>query len=191
MAKTQLLTADDLYALGTDCHAELVGGVLVPIHGEDLMAPAGWGHGETGALFTLSVGGFVRAHNLGRICTAETGFRLRRNPDTVRAPDFAFVARGRITVEMDQTRFLDLAPDLAVEVISPGNLAREIAEKVQGYLEAGVRLIWLAYPSTLTIVVHRPGGISRTLSADDELHGEDVLPGFSCRVADLFPAQPE
>lgn len=156
------------------------------------MAPAGSEHGETGAIFTLSVGGYVRAHNLGRIYTAETGFRLRSNPDIVRAPDFAFVLHGRITPDMDVTRFLDLAPDLAVEVISPGNSATDIAEKVREYLEAGVRLVWLAYPSpSLTIVVHRPGAISRTLSADDELHGEDVLPGFSCRVADLFPAHRE
>jgi Uma2 family endonuclease len=183
MAQTALVTADDLFAMGEDERYELVEGVLVP-----MSPPPGFQHGEIGAMVAVRVGGFVYEHRLGWTTGAETGFRLRRNPDTVRAPDFAFVARGRITAEMDQTRYLDLAPDLVVEIVSPSDTATEINQKVLNYIEAGVRLVWVLYPRSQTIAVHHPDGVSRTLQITDQLSGEDVLPGFVCPVADLFVA---
>jgi Uma2 family endonuclease len=181
MVQTRHMTADDLLALGSDCHCELVEGELVE------MSPTGPEHGEVSGISSLIIGGFIRSHRLGRFYGAETGFRLRRDPDTIRAPDFAFVAAGRITADMDPTRYFDLAPDLVVEVVSPHDRASEVAKKVGEYLAAGVRLIWVAYPQIPAIAVHRPGVAMRMLLSGDELSGEDVLPGFSCRVVELFP----
>ena len=108
----------------------------------------------------------------------------------VRAADFAFVARGRITKDMDLSRYLDLAPDLVVEVVSPSDSATEVAAKVRQYLDAGVRLVWALYPQSKTVTVHRAGGEPLLLREQDELSGEDVLPGFTCSIAELF-ADPE
>lgn len=181
MVQTAGLTADDLLALGSDCHCELVEGEL------QQMSPTAPQHGEVSFLFASVVGGFVLSHRLGRCYGAETGFRLRRNPDTVRAPDFAFVAAGRITAGMDPTRYFDLAPDLVVEVASPHDRAAEIAKKVREYLDAGVPLVWVAYPQVPAVAVRRAGVPMHLLLSDDELSGEDVLSGFACRVGDLFP----
>lgn len=187
MASTRLLTADDLLSLPSDCHYELVDGRLVPHYMEgDPMSPAAPEHGEVAMAIGFRVTSFVRTHELGRTFAAETGFRLRRNPDTVRAPDFAFVARGRITQEMDLSRYLDLAPDLMVEVVSLSDRAGDIVKKVREYLDAGVRLIWVAYPGLKAVTVHHPDASSRTFGDGDLLTDEEVLPGSHCRVADLF-----
>jgi Uma2 family endonuclease len=189
MTQTRLLTAEDLLALGDDCHCELVEGQLVPLHGEgDGMSPASHVHGRVASRFDRVLGTFIDAHRLGRAFAAETGFRLRRDPDTVRAPDFAFVARGRISAAMETTAYLDLAPDLVVEVVSPGDRPAAVAKKVREYLDAGVRLVLVAYPDQPAVVVYRPGRSTVTLRADDVFSGEDVLPGFTCRVAEFFPA---
>jgi Uma2 family endonuclease len=181
MAQTALLTADDLLCMSEDDRYELVEGVLVP-----MSPPPGPRHGYVGMTLGILVGGFVRAHRLGWTFAAETGFRLRRNPDTVRAPDFAFVATGRITPEMDLSRYLDLAPDLIAEVMSPSDSARGVAAKIAEYLEAGVRLAWVVDPKNRTVAVHRSGRGRRLLREADELSGEDVLPGFTCVAGDLF-----
>ena len=185
MARTALVTAEELFCMSEDDRYELVKGVLVP-----MSPPPGFRHGETVLNVTFPLTSFIRAHGLGRTTGAETGYRLGRDPDTVRAPDFAFVARGRITPEMDQTRYLDLAPDLVVEVMSPSDTARSVAAKVRDYINAGVRLIWVLDPRRRTVRIHRPGEEPRLLREGDELSGEDVLPGFTYPVADLF-ADPE
>jgi Uma2 family endonuclease len=181
MAQTALVTADELFAMGDDDRYELVGGVLVP-----MSPPHGFRHGEIASTVDFLVCGFVRTHRLGRTTGAETGYRLRRNPDTVRAPDFAFVARGRITPEMDQSRYLDLAPDLVVEVVLPSDSAADVNAKVLEYLNAGALLVWVLYPQSETVAIHRPGATGQILRAGDTLSGEDVLPGFTCAIADLF-----
>ena len=178
---TTRLTADDLLAMGDNCRCELVNGELAP------MSPSGYAASYIGVHIAILVGGFVEAHGLGTVTMADAGYRLRRNPDTVRAPDFAFVARGRITAEMDQTKYLDLAPDLVVEVVSPGDLASEVTAKVLEYLEAGVRLVLVVYPKPRSAAVYRPGLGAQLLREGDLFSAEDVLPGFACAVADLFP----
>jgi len=190
MARATLVTADELLAMCGDERYELVRGVLVP-----MSPPPGFRHGRLIINLTLPIVSFARAQNLGDITAAETGYRLRRNPDTVRAPDLAFVARGRITADMDQTRYLDLAPDLVVEVVSPSDSAADINAKVLEYLDAGVRLIWIVYPETETVAVYRPEATSRLLGGSDQisgdqLSGEDVLPGFTFPITGIF-AGPE
>jgi Uma2 family endonuclease len=121
----------------------------------------------------------------GGLFAAETGFRLARNPDTVRAPDVAYVREANLP-QARVRGYPDLAPDFVVEVVSPNDTAAEIESKVQEWLRAGVLLVWVLYPSAQTAVVHRTDGVLRRLHADDMLDAEPVLPGFTCRVGEMF-----
>ena len=125
------------------------------------------------------------SRRLGRLYT-ELGCILRRNPDRVRAPDLCFIRSERIPPEGEPRGFWEIAPDLVVEVISPNDTPAEIQLKVREWIEAGVRLVWIVYPDTWTISVVRSLLDRVELTADDILDGGDVLPGFSCRVAELF-----
>ena len=185
MPKSKLLTADDLLAMGAEDRYELVKGVLVP-----MSPPPAPQHGYVASTIDYLVGSFVRPRRLGWTFGAETGFRLFRDPDTVRAADFSFVTRGRITRDMDLSRYVDLAPDLVVEVMSPSDSEAEVLAKVREFLDAGVRLVWVVYPRSKTVRVHRAGREPLVLGAMEELSGEDGLPGFTCPVAELF-ADPE
>jgi Uma2 family endonuclease len=182
MAETRtLMTADELLRMPDDgWRYELVAGEL------RRMAPAGGEHGYVAGQTFYILKSFLKAHGRGgALFAAETGFRIFKDPDTVRAPDVAYVGPERL----DQARvrgYPDLAPDLVVEVVSPGDTAGEVRDKVRNWLEAGVRLVWALYPRTRSVIVHRPGGEARVLQADDILDAEPVLPGFSCRVGELF-----
>ena len=116
-----------------------------------------------------------------------SGFILRRDPDLVRAPDQAFVSQARLEANPPPERgYWELAPDLAVEIISPEDRAGEIEEKVRDYLQAGVRLVWLLYPLTRRAHVYAADGSVRVILEERELDGEDVLPGFRAPLAELF-----
>ena len=130
---------------------------------------------------------YVVEHRLGRVYAAETGFRLRRNPDTVRAPDVSFVARSRLQGPVGGPKYFEGAPDLAVEVLSPDDRLREVEQKFAHYFAAGCRLGWLIDPPRDAVTVYRSPGVAvRTLGLDDALDGEDVVPGFTCRVRDAL-----
>lgn len=134
---------------------------------------------------------FVERRRLGVVLT-EAGYILSVDPPTVRGPDVSFVARDRIPPEGFSKGFWRLAPDLAVEVVSPSNSAAEIQEKVLEYLEAGTRIVWVVQPRTRTVAVHRSRtalddpGAGQVLGEGDGLDGDDVLPGFRLEVGDLF-----
>ena len=127
------------------------------------------------------------AHNLGLVFATDCGYQIFADrPNQVRFPDSSFIARGRLPDDRAPAGHVRIPPDLVVEVVSPRDTACELDQKVEEYLQAGVRLLWVVYPSTRRVMVYRKtGGISR-LGPADELSGEDVLPGFACRVADLF-----
>ena len=176
-----LLTAEDFWQLPDDDQKyELVEGELIQ------MPPSGFLHGTV----TMDFGGIIREHvkkyDLGVVCAAETGFKLRQNPDTVRAPDVAFVRKERILAEGKPEKFWEGAPDLAVEVVSPHDRFDEVLEKVQEYFAAGARLVWVALPRTKSVMVYHPNGEVKILRADEELSGEDVLPGFVCQIRQIF-----
>ena len=116
---------------------------------------------------------------------AETGFTLARRPDTVRAPDVAFVRRERLP-DPEPTGFPDLAPDLVVEVVSPGDRAGEILAKVADWLSAGTRLVWVVDPERRLARVYRADGTEQIVEETDRLLGGDVLPGFSCGLASIL-----
>ncbi len=129
----------------------------------------------------------VKANTLGHVINSECGYQIfAAHPTRIRKPDGSFVARGKLPDEKPFRGHSKVPPDLAFEVVSPNDFAEEINERVVDFLGAGARLMWVVYPSTRTIQVFRPGGGAAHLTAADELSGEDVVPGFSCRVADVF-----
>src|SRR5206468_12011006 len=131
-------------------------------------------------------GHFVRTRQLGEVFGAETGFTIARNPDTVRAPDVAFVTSARIAAIGVTKKFFSGAPDLAVEVVSPSDTVNEVDEKVQDWLDACVRLVWVVNPKPRTVIVYARGQSPRILSESESLDGSDVVPGFRLPIRDIF-----
>lgn len=175
------MTAEELLGLPDDGKRhELVEGELKE------MTPAGARHGSAAAALTVLLGQHVGAKRLGTVLAAETGFIISRNPDTVRAPDVSFVAQERIPPEGPPEGYWELAPDLAVEVVSPNDTAAGVQSKVQMWLESGVRLVWVVYPETRSVVAYRSLKEISTFTAGDTLGGGDVVPGFECKVAEIF-----
>ena len=146
------------------------------------MSPAGGRHGNICIRIAVLLGTHVRDRALGVVFDSSTGFRLPNG--NVRAPDVAFVASERM--ETIPVGFVPLAPDLAIEVQSPGDNQRELLDKVGEYLQAGTRLVWVVDPEARTVTVYRSATDVRCLQHDEELDGGDVLPAFRCRPADLF-----
>lgn len=173
------MTAEQLLELPDDgMRHELVEGVL------RTTAPAGARHGLIAARLLVRLGTFVQTHRLGEFFAAETGFRLRRDPDTVRAPDVAFVGADR-AAEAGVPGFPALAPDLVAEVVSPSDRAVDVVGKALAWLDAGVRLVWVVDPQNRTVTVYRQDGVA-VLRGGDVLDGEDVLPGFALPLEELW-----
>ncbi len=180
-----LLTAEDLAALPTEgLRLELVRGELVA------MPPTQGNHGTSAMRLGALVGHYILTHDLGEVYAAETGFLIERNPDTVRAPDFAFIAKERVTPETDAPTWVPVAPDLVMEVVSSGDRESEVATKVRMWLDAGVRLVWVVYPQRREVEIHRLGHPAEALAVSDTISGEDVVPGFTCPVAVVFGERP-
>ncbi len=178
---TRPMTADEFLAMPDDgMRHELVRGEV------KTMSLPGGRHGKVAAKILRLIGNHVEAESLGDYFTAATGFLIERDPDTVRGADASFVRRERLAAIADFTKHIPLAPDLAVEVRSPGDRPAEIAEKIREWLAAGTFLLWDVDPETRTIFIHRPGAVPITLAELDILDGGEVLPGFRCRVGDLF-----
>ncbi|MGH9880892.1 MAG: Uma2 family endonuclease, partial [Pyrinomonadaceae bacterium] len=126
----------------------------------------------------------VKANKLGRVYGAETGFKLESDPDTVLAPDIAFVSREHLGTISKKYR--EGAPDLAVEVISPSESRQKIEKKVGQWLQLGARAVWIVNPQTGTVGIHRDNGEVKLLSGSDELTGADVVPGFQIPLTEIF-----
>ena len=150
------------------------------------MPPAGFEHGTRAMDIGWRLAQYVSENRLGRVLAAETGFRISQNPDTVRAPDVAFVRQASIDRQGMQTGYWDGAPDLAVEIISPNDTYTEVAEKVDEWLRAGCAMVWVVNPRREIVEVYRSAGGFAALGGDDVLEGGDVIAGFRCRVGDLF-----
>lgn len=179
--ETRLVTADELLALPDDDHRyELVRGEV------RRMTPSGARHGVLAARVAELLGAHVRAHDLGVALGAETGFQLASDPDTVRAPDAAFVTRERLEATGMVEGFWPGAPDLAVEVISPGDSYTEVQEKALGWLAAGSRMVLAVDPRRRTVTVYRSASDVRVLAADDAIDGGDVVPDWRVPLAELF-----
>ncbi|HEX9895282.1 MAG TPA: Uma2 family endonuclease [Gemmatimonadales bacterium] len=180
MSYPHALTAAELLRLNLSTkRTELVRGVL------RVREPASYRHGELTVALTLAIGKHVEAHDLGRVLAAETGFKLTADPDTVRAPDLAFIRSDRLPDPAPQG-YAELAPDLVVEVLSPADRPGEVLARVGDWLTAGTRLVWVVDPIREVVRVYRADGSDTVASKDANLAGEDVLPGFTCALALLF-----
>jgi Uma2 family endonuclease len=181
MTATEPMTAEQLLELEDDGFLyELVRGELVR------MTPPGGEHGEVAGEAYWHLRNYIARNPIGRVYAAETGFLLARDPDLVRAPDAAFVRGERLPPREARKGYLPLAPDLAVEVVSPTDRAKDVHAKVMDFLDAGTRLVWVIEPERRTVTVYRSDRTSRVLREDEELDGEDVLPGLRLLVADIF-----
>lgn len=175
------VTAEDLLRMPDDgFRYELVRGELRQ------MAPAGNVHGRIAMNFGTSLNNHVKAHDLGVVYAAETGFRLAEDPDTVRAPDVAFVSRERIQAVGEVEGYWPGAPDLAVEVISPGDSHVEVEEKVFDWLDAGTKMVLTINPRKRSMTVYRSLADITVLTGKDVLDGADVMPGFRLAVREVF-----
>lgn len=183
MATTKLMTSEDLWEIDDDFNQyELMRGELHKV------PPAGGDHGVVNGEFGRRIANHVHEHRLGRYYQGETGFILARDPDTNLAPDIAFVHRDRIIRGPDHRGFLEQAPDLVVEIISPSQSRGRARTKMEIYMEFGVRMGLLVDPYRQTITIYRPGRDPVVLGRDDIFDGDDVLPGFRLNVSDLFIA---
>ena len=173
------VTAEELYAMPDDGFKyELVRGELVK------MPPAGAIHGNLGSKVDFRLSGYVNETGLGFVFVADTGFRLAE--DHVLAPDVAFVTESRIPAAGLPQGFFHGAPDLAVEVVSPTDRERRIAEKIEDYLDYGCKMVVLIRPATRRVEVHTPDGVLQVLEVGDVLDGGDVVPGWQLPIAEIF-----
>jgi len=182
MTTSGLMTADDLMRMEPEPgnRYELIRGEL------RRMAAAGGRHGEIGFEAGLRLGMYVREHELGRCYTSDTGFFLMRDPEVIVMPDVAFVRTARLPPEEERDGYMMVVPDLVIEVVSPTDRPDAVQEKVGLYMEAGVPLVWQIRPRERGAGVYRPGRPELVLGEDDTLDGEDVVPGFRLRIADVL-----
>jgi Uma2 family endonuclease len=188
----QAYTVDDLWAISHTLEND--GRRYFLLEGELYeMPPTGWLHGDSTHQLAQHIGNHVAANKLGRVTGAETGYILYKNPDgkdTVLAPNVGFIAASRVPERLPDG-YVPFAPDLAVEVVSPGNNEKELSMKIEAYLRYGTRLVWIVYPKEQKIHVYRPNketgeAALRFLRLEDSLDGEDVLPGFKLPLRTLF-----
>lgn len=154
------------------------------VDGQIRVSPAGGRHGGVCVQLVTFLNTFVRERKLGHVFDSSTGFRLPGG--NIRLPDVSFVASGRFDGERKPEDFPNLPPDLAVEVLSPGDRSRDVLDKVGEYLQAGVRLVWVIDPKQRTAAIYRSLTQVKMVGANDFLEGEDALPGFRCRLADVL-----
>ncbi|MDX1964795.1 MAG: Uma2 family endonuclease [Pirellulales bacterium] len=178
---TALLTAAEFWQLPASrtMRRELVRGEVIE------SMPPGGRHSRIVAKLIMRLGFWAESSRQGEVC-ADAGFHLSSGPDTVRGPDVYYVRAARVPATGVPVRYWEIPPDLAIEVVSLGDSAAEIHEKVADYLNAGTHQVWVVYPSTQVIVIHTPDSFARTLRVNDTLTAPDLLPGFSCPVAELF-----
>ncbi len=175
-----LKTVEELLQIAHLGRMELVKGRIVQT------APTGGEHGK----YELTIGGilkrFVKNHGLGEVLSGEVGIIVARNPDTVRGADVCFISRERYGRLSNPAAYLDVTPELVVEVLSPNDSWINVTGKLREYFAAGVQLVWVADPETRIVHAYRSVTDVREFQQDRDLPGDDVLPGFSVRVAELF-----
>jgi Uma2 family endonuclease len=175
-----LITAEELEQFPSDFRYELIRGVL-----REMQPPAGEEHGVLTFELSMHIGRFVKEHKLGRCYAAGTGFITSRNPDTVVAVDFAFISAGRI-LSRPIPGYVAIAPDIVLETRSTWDRKQDIAEKIERWLAAGVKMVIDLDPTKRQMTVCRSEAEPRVLTLEDTFFGEDVLPGFSLPIRKIF-----
>jgi Uma2 family endonuclease len=179
--QVKLMTAEELWALPQveGVRYELVEGALI-----EMVGGTGGLHGVLEASIACHLSSFVRQHDLGYVTGASGAFILARNPDVVRISDAAFISKARMPKPIPE-RFLPLAPDLAVEIVSPNDSALEMRRSIHDYLRHGAQMVWVIYPELCLIDCHYLDH-ARSLEDDAVLEGGDVLPNFRLPLRALF-----
>ena len=177
--RRRLYTADDLFKLPSDFRCELVRGEIVP-----LPPSPGGEHGSKIERIGARASVFVYDHDLGECFAAETGFKVRQDPDTVRGPDWSFVRKSRLESSITK-KHIPLVPDIVLEVRSPDDSARKFADRAAMWVEFGVPIVWALDPDKEELRVHREHEV-RILGPDDTLTGEEILPGFELPLSKVF-----
>jgi Uma2 family endonuclease len=179
-AKTAtLISGEELLAMGEIGRCELVEGRII------MLSPTGGRHGSIELNFGAALHSFVRPRKLGIVKVGEVGIYTQRKPDTVRGADVLFISTER-HAQLTSAGYLDVAPELVVEVLSPEDRWSEITRKLQEYFRIGVKLVWAADPASHSVYAYRALTDVREFTETAMLPGDDVLPGFSVPVADLF-----
>lgn len=179
------MTADEFFDSPYSRGFELVNGKIVSKGGAiETNMPTGALHGAVTEELASRMSYFVRENKLGKVFAAETGFILSK--DTVRGIDVSFVGNEKLGKFGITEKFFPVAPDLAVETISPGNSLNEIQDKIEEYLAAGTKLVWIVYPKQKMVQVHRQNNVINVLREDDRLDGEDVIPNFRVKLSEIF-----
>ena len=177
--QTGLITGEELARMGNIGRCELVEGKIMP------MSPTGYEHGEIENAVGAELRAFVRPRKLGKVLVGEVGIYVRRGPDTVRGADAIFISHERYTQKQSDS-YLDVAPVLVVEILSPNDTWAEVMQKLREYFGIGVRLIWIIDSTARTVFAYRSITDVREFTEQDDLSGDDVLPGFTMKVANLF-----
>ncbi len=173
------VTAEQLSAYPDRGRYELVRGV------PRVCEPPGGVHGRLAARIAARLIEHVDRHGLGTVLV-ETGYILRRGPDTVRGPDVSFISGTRLAPDQISDRFIPGAPDLAVEILSTSNRWPEVEEILADYFASGARMVWVVEPGDRRVIVRYPDHPPTVLAGDEVLEGADVVPGFHLVVSDLF-----
>ena len=176
----ETITGEELYAMGDIGRTELVKGKIIRL------MPTGHPHGYIEVIISALLHYFVMKHKLGRVLGGEVGVYTKRNPDTVRGMDVAFISNERLA-RVASHSFLDVAPELVVEVMSPDDRWSMIQEKLREYFAIGVQMIWVIDPRLEEVHVYHSLTEVEILVVGDTLMGKDVLPRFEVAVAELFP----
>lgn len=176
--KTRLITGEELLAMGDIGPCELIDGRIVP------MSPAGGEHGVVEIKLGGRLDAFVTDHDLGWVMGGEVGIYIHRNPDRVRGADLAFISKKRLPEP--PKGFLEVAPELVVEVVSPGDRWQEVEEKLEEYFSIGVQWVWVVEPANRAVLVFHSSTEMQKFEEGDTLTGEGVLEEFSLPVASLF-----
>jgi Uma2 family endonuclease len=182
LIEDRLYTSEELLEISRDTSRvyELKKGKMT------IMSPAGRNHGKLALRIGARIQLFVDENDLGEAYAAETGFKLETDPDTVLAPDVGFVAKQRLPDSENTSGFFPGPPDLAVEIVSPGDRAGQVQTKVQEWLTHGTKLVWIIEPTSRTVNVYRADGSAALLDNSTVLDGEDVLPGFTMKLTAIF-----
>jgi Uma2 family endonuclease len=152
------------------------------------MSPTGYLHGYTEGKFYGALQAFVSQHKLGEVLVGEVGIYTARRPDTVRGADVAYISNER-KARVQSSSYLDVAPELEVEILSPDDRWGELMDKLTEYFAVGVQVVWVADPKTQSVYVYHAPNKVQHFSAEDTLPGGEVLPGFGVLVAELFARQ--
>jgi Uma2 family endonuclease len=176
----ELLTAEDLERMGDIGRCELIDGRIVR------MPPAGDDHGGVEVNFSTALKEFVRPRKLGKVRAGEVGIVTRRAPDRVRGADVLFISQERWQTRGRGRGFLDVAPELVVEVLSPDDRVSDMTQKLREYFAIGVKVVWVADPASRSVLAYRSLTDVREHAPDGVLTCEDVLPGFEVGVASLL-----